>query len=69
MSLITASNYHDTIVIADLDYGSCTIAQFYIISQMLAGTYVATTVEPQLSGPHLFGFSVNQTMELTALLE
>ena len=27
------------------------------------------TVEPQLSGPHLSVFSVNQTMEMTALLE
>ena len=27
------------------------------------------TVEPQLSGPHLSGFSVNRTTEMTALLE
>ena len=27
------------------------------------------TVEPQLSGSHLSGFSVYQTMEMTALLE
>ena len=28
-----------------------------------------TTLEPQLSGPHSPGFSVNRTMEITALLE
>ena len=27
------------------------------------------TMEPQLSGPHLSGFLVNQTTEMTALLE
>ena len=27
------------------------------------------TVEPQLSGPHLPGFSVNRATEMTALLE
>ena len=34
--------------------------------QNSAGIY---TVEPQLSGPHLSRFSVNRTMEMTALLE
>ena len=29
----------------------------------------SSTVEPQLSRPHLSGFSVNRTTEMTALLE
>ena len=28
-----------------------------------------STVEPQLSGPHLSGFLINRTTEMTALLE
>ena len=32
-------------------------------------TILYYTVEPQLSGPHLSGFSVNRTTEMTALLE
>ena len=35
----------------------------------VAVSYKMYTVEPQLSGPHLSRFLVNQTTEVTALLE
>ena len=47
----------------------------YCVAQMphacfsLCYTLETTTVEPQLSGPHLSVFSVNQTTEMTVLLE
>ena len=32
-------------------------------------TYEYSTAEPQLSGPHLYGFLVNRITEMTVLLE
>ena len=44
-------------------YTTCTIVH------LLFSIHSVHTVEPQLSGPYLTGFSVNRTMEVTALLE